>query len=68
MEISRKALIITLVINFLLLAIGTVCVVYLNYSVLSLSLFAAATVFVLVSSVFIYKLGRDYNNNSSNQE
>lgn len=60
MEVSKKALIVTLIINLLLLAIGTVCIIVLDYSILSLSLFLAACVFVAVSSVFVWKLGQDY--------
>ena len=63
MEVSKKALIVTLVINLLLLAIGTACIVVLDYSILSLSLFLAATVFVAVSSVMLWKMGKDYKKN-----
>jgi len=60
MEVSKRALIITLIVNLLLLAVGVTCIVYLNYSVLALSLFLAATFFVLVSSVFIWKMAKDH--------
>ena len=63
MEVSKKALIVTLVINLLLLAVGVVCVIALKYNILSLSLFLAASVFVAVSSVLVWKLGKDYKKN-----
>lgn len=65
MEISRKALIITMIVNIILLAVGTGCIVFLKYSVLSLSLFLAATAFVLISSIVIWKVARDYRKSNS---
>lgn len=63
MEVSKKALIVTLIVNLLLLAIGITCVVVLDFSILSLSLFLAATVFVLLSSIFIWRMGQFYKKN-----
>ncbi len=60
MDVSKKALIATLIINILLLAIGIACIVVLKYSILALSLFLAATFFVFVSSVFIWKMAKEH--------
>lgn len=60
MDISRKALIITLVVNVLLLAIGVTCMFLMDFSVLSLGLFGGVTLFVLVSSVLVWHYGKNF--------
>lgn len=63
MEVSKRALIITMIVNLLLLAIGVVCIIQLNYSILSLSLFLTTTVFIMLSSIFIWRMGQFYKKN-----
>ena len=60
MDISKKALIITFIIDLLLIAVGVVCMVVLKFNVLSLCLFLALSVLVLVSSILIWKFGKAY--------
>ncbi len=60
MEVSKKALIATLIVNILLIAAGVTCLFCLNFSVLSLGLFTAVSFLVLVSSVLIYSFGKSY--------
>lgn len=54
MEISKKALIATFIIDLLLVAIGVVCTVVLNFSVVALGIFLAVSVLVLISSVIVW--------------
>lgn len=60
MEVSKKALIATLIVNILLIAAGVTCLFCLKFSVLSLGLFTAVSFLVLVSSVLIYSFGKSY--------
>lgn len=60
MDISKKALIITFIIDLLLIAVGVVCMVVLKFNVLSLCLFLALSILVLVSSILIWKFGKAY--------
>lgn len=58
MEISKRALIATLIIDVLLIAAGVACVLIMHFSVVSLALFCAISVFVLFSSVMAYCYSR----------
>lgn len=60
MEISKKALVVTFIINLLLVAVSVACVIVLNFSSVSLWIFAAIAVLVFVSSVLIWHYGKDY--------
>ncbi|MBQ8451970.1 MAG: hypothetical protein IJ538_04285 [Clostridia bacterium] len=60
MDISKKALIITLVINLLILCAGVACMFLLNFSVLSIGLFAGIAVLVLVSSILVWHYGKNF--------
>lgn len=60
MDISKKALIITFITNLILIAISVVCMVVLKFNTLSLGLFLAISVLVLVSSILIWKYGKAY--------
>lgn len=60
MDISKKALIITFIIDLLLIAVGVVCMVVLKFNTLSLCLFFALSVLVLISSILIWKFGKAY--------
>lgn len=68
MEISKKALIATLLIDILLIAAGIACVLIMNFSVLALSLFCAISVFVLFSSVMAYCYGKGTTNQTEIEE
>ncbi len=61
MEISKKALVITFIINLLLIAIGVTCTIVLDFSVTALGIFLAATVLVLVSSVMVWYFAKTAN-------
>lgn len=60
MDISKKALIITLIVDLLLLAIGVICLFVTKFSTLALCLFLAVMVLILVSSVLVWKYGKDH--------
>lgn len=60
MDISKKTLIITLIVDLLLLAIGVVCLFVTKFSTLALSLFVAICVMILISSILIWKYGKAY--------
>lgn len=60
MDISKKALIITLIVDLLLLAIGVVCLFVTKFSTLALALFVAIVVLILVSSILVWKYGKAY--------
>ncbi len=58
MEISKKALIVTLIIDLLLVAIGVACTVVLSFSVASLGIFLAVAVLVMLSSILIWRYAK----------
>ncbi|MBR7172579.1 MAG: hypothetical protein IKD36_02170 [Clostridia bacterium] len=60
MDISKKTLIVTLIVDLLLLAIGVVCLFVTKFSTLALSLFVAVCVMILISSILIWKYGKAY--------
>lgn len=60
MDISKKTLIITLIVDLLLLAVGVVCLFVTKFSTLALSLFVAICVMILISSILIWKYGKAY--------
>ena len=60
MEISKKALVITLIVDLLLLAIGVVCLFVTKFSTVALALFAGVAVLILVSSILVWKYGKAY--------
>ncbi len=60
MDISRKTLIIAMVIDIVLLAAGIVCMVLLNFNTLSLCLFAAIAVCILVTSILVWHYGKNF--------
>ena len=60
MDISRKTLIITFIVNLLLIAIGVTCVFLSNFNTTVLWLTAAMTVAVLVSSILIWRYGKEF--------
>ena len=60
MDISKKALIITLIVDLILLAIGVVCLFVSKFSTLALALFVAVVVLILISSILVWKYGKAY--------
>lgn len=58
MEVSKKALIATLIIDLLLIAIGTVCTILLDYSITALGICVAVAVLILISTVMIWYFAR----------
>ena len=60
MDISKKTLIATLIVDLILLAIGVVCLFVTKFSTLALSLFVGVVVLILISSVLIWKYGKEF--------
>ena len=60
MDISKKSLIVTLIVDLILLAIGVVCLFVTKFSTLALALFVAVVVLILVSSILVWKYGKAY--------
>lgn len=60
MDISRKTLIITFIVNLILIAIGVVCVFLTDFNTTVLWLAVAMTLMVLVSSVLIWRYGKEF--------
>lgn len=60
MEISKKALIITLIVDLLLLAIGVVCLFVTKFSTVALAMFSGVAVLILISSILVWKYGKAY--------
>ena len=60
MDISKKTLIATLIVDLILLAIGVVCLFVTKFSTLALSLFVGVVVLILISSILIWKYGKEF--------
>lgn len=60
MEISKKALIITLIVDLLLLAIGVVCLFVTKFSTVAIAMFVGIAVLILISSILVWKYGKAY--------
>lgn len=60
MEVSRKALIATFIINIVLIAICAVCSVVTKFNPTILWLSLAVLVLVLASSIMIWYYGKEY--------
>ena len=63
MEVSKKTLIITLIVNILLIAVCVVCMIVTNFNKVVLWLSAGVITLVLVSSVLIWVYGKEYRKN-----
>lgn len=61
MEISKKALVATFIIDLLLVIVGVICTVVLNFSVVALGIFLAVAVLILVSSVMVWHFAKTAN-------
>ncbi len=60
MEISKKALITTLIIDLLLLAVGIACLFVTKFATWALVVFMAVVFMILVSSILIWKYGKAF--------
>lgn len=60
MDISKKALIVTLIIDLLLLVVGVVCLFVTNFATWALVIFMAVVFMILVSSILVWKYGKAY--------
>ena len=60
MDVSRKALIATFIINLFLIALAVACIFVTKYNIVVLWLSVAMIALVLVSSVLIWVYGRGY--------
>ena len=68
MEISKKELIVTICINFVLLLIVAACIIVLKGSLVSLSLSLMAIMFILVSTVMAWYTMHDKRIDSENNK
>ena len=60
MEISKKALIITMIVDLILLAVGVVCLIVTKFNPIAIGMFVGLTVLVLISSILVWKYGKDH--------
>ena len=60
MDISRKTLIAVFVINLLIIAIGVACVIVTKFNPTVLWLCVATFVLVIISSVMIWRYGKEF--------
>jgi len=60
MDISRKTLIISVIINFILIAICATCLIITNWNPVVLWITLAILVFVLITSIMAYLMGKNF--------
>ena len=60
MDISRKALIISVIINFVLMAICAVCLIITKWNPVVLWIALAVLFFVMLTSIIVYVAGKNY--------
>lgn len=60
MDVSRKTLIITLIVNLVLIAVCVACTLITKFNPVVLWLSVAVVALVLVSSVLIWVYGKEY--------
>ena len=60
MDVSRKTLIITLIVNLVLIAVCVTCTLVTKFNPVVLWLSVAVVALVLVSSVLIWVYGKEY--------
>ncbi len=60
MDVSKKTLIITSIINLLIVAIGIACVVVTKFNTTVLWLSVATFALVVVSSIIIWRYGKEF--------
>ena len=53
-------MIITLIVDLVLLAIGVACLFITKFSTLALSLFVGVVALILISSILIWKYGKEF--------
>ena len=60
MDITRKTLIITSIINLLIIAIGVACVLVTKFNTTVLWLCIATFVLVTISSIIVWRYGKEF--------
>ncbi len=60
MEVSKKALIITVIVDLVLLLAGAICLIITKFNPIAIGLFIAVAAMVLVSSILVWKYGKDH--------
>lgn len=60
MDISRKTLIITFIINIVLIAIAVACMIITKFSSAILWLSIAMIILVCISSIIIWRYGKEF--------
>lgn len=60
MEISKKALIITMIVDLVLFAVGIVCLFVTKFNPIAIGMFVGLTVLILVSSILVWKYGKEH--------
>lgn len=60
MDITRKTLIITSIINLLIIAIGVACVVVTKFNTTILWLCVATFILVTISSIIVWRYGKEF--------
>lgn len=59
MDISKKALIATLIINLVLIAISVTCMIVTKFNTVVLWLSVAMIILVCISSIIIWRYGKE---------
>lgn len=60
MDITRKTLIITSIINLLIIAIGVTCVIVTKFNTTVLWLCIATFILVTISSIIVWRYGKEF--------
>ncbi len=60
MDVSRKTLIISAIINAVIIAIALVCLIVTNWNPVTIWISLAIIVCVLITSVMIYIMGKNF--------
>ena len=60
MDISRKTLIVTFIINLLLIAIAAACMIITKFNTAILWLSVVMIILVCVSSIIIWRYGKEF--------
>jgi len=60
MDVSRKTLIISVIINFVLIAICAACLIISNFNPIVLWISVAVLAFVLLTSIMAFVMGKKF--------
>lgn len=60
MDVSRKTLIISVIVNIVLIAICATCLIITNWNPVVLWISLAVLVFVLITSIMAYFMGKNF--------